>query len=39
MEWNGTILQRKNFACNNAGDKKLIIQFEIQLMNGLKFQG
>ena len=30
---------KKQFDCNNAGDKKLIKQFEIQLMNGLKSQG
>ena len=36
--WNGTAqsYNKKQFDCNNAGDKKLIKQFEIQLMNGLK---
>ena len=36
--WNGTTqsYNKKQFDCNNAGDKKLIKQFEIQLMNGLK---
>ena len=33
-EWDNTILQQKQFDCKNAGDKKLIKQFEIQLMNG-----
>ena len=39
--WNGTTqsYNKKQFNCNNAGDKKLIKQFEIQLMNGLKSQG
>ena len=39
--WNGTTqsYNKKQFDCNNAGDKKLIKQFEIQLMNGLKAQG
>ena len=39
--WNGTTqsYNKKQFDCNNAGDKKLIKQFEIQLMNGLKSQG
>ena len=39
--WNGTAqsYNKKQFNCNNAGDKKLIKQFEIQLMNGLKSQG
>ena len=39
--WNGTAqsYNKKQFDCNNAGDKKLIKQFEIQLMNGLKSQG
>ncbi len=39
--WNGTVqsYNKKQFDCNNAGDKKLIKQFEIQLMNGLKSQG
>ena len=38
--WNGTTqsYNKKQFDCNNAGDKKLIKQFEIQLMNGLKSQ-
>ena len=36
--WNGTAqsYNKKQFDCNNASDKKLIKQFEIQLMNGLK---
>ena len=39
--WNGTTqaYNKKQFDCNNASDKKLIKQFEIQLMNGLKSQG
>ena len=39
--WNGTAqsYSKKQFDCNNAEDKKLIKQFEIQLMNGLKSQG
>ena len=39
--WNGTTqsYNKKQFDCNNAEDKKLIKQFEIQLMNGLKSQG
>ena len=39
--WNGTAqsYNKKQFDCKNAGDKKLIKQFEIQLMNGLKSQG
>ena len=39
--WNGTAqsYNKKQFDCNNAGDKKLIKQFEIQMMNGLKSQG
>ena len=39
--WNGTAqsYNKKQFDCNNAGDKKLIKQFEIQLMNGLKAEG
>ena len=39
--WNGTTqsYNKKQFNCKNAGDKKLIKQFEIQLMNGLKSQG
>ena len=39
--WNGTTqsYNKKQFDCNNAADKKLIKQFEIQLMNGLKSQG
>ena len=36
--WNGTAqsYNKKQFDCNNVGDKKLIKQFEMQLMNGLK---
>ena len=39
--WNGTTqsYNKKEFDCNNAADKKLIKQFEMQLMNGLKSQG
>ena len=39
--WNGTAqsYNKKQFDCNNAGDKKLIKQFELQLINGLKSQG
>ena len=39
--WNGSSqsYNKKQSDCNNAGDKKLIKQFEIQLMNGLKSQG
>ena len=39
--WNGSSqsYNKKQFNCNNAGDEKLIKQFEIQLMNGLKSQG
>ena len=39
--WNGTAqsYNKKQFDCNNAADKKLIKQFEIQMMNGLKSQG
>ena len=39
--WNGTTqsYNNKKFDCNNAADKKLIKQFEMQLMNGLKSQG
>ncbi len=39
--WNGTTqsYNKKQFDCNNAVDKKLIKQFEMQLMNGLKSQG
>ena len=39
--WNGTAesYNKKQFDCNNAGDKKLIKKFEIQLMNGLKSKG
>ena len=39
--WNGTTqsYNKKQFDCNNAADKKLIKQFEIQLMGGLKSQG
>ena len=32
-------LKKKQFDCKNAADKKLIKQFEMQLMNGLKSQG
>ena len=36
--WNGTTqsYNKKQFDCNNAADKKLIKQFEMQLMNGLR---
>ena len=39
--WNGTTqsYNKKQFDCNNAADKKLIKQFEIQLLNGLKSSG
>ena len=39
--WNGTTqsYNKKQFDCKNAADKKLIKQFEMQLMNGLKSQG
>ena len=39
--WNGTTqsYNKKQWDCNNAADKKLIKQFEMQLMNGLKSQG
>ena len=39
--WNGTTqsYNKKQFDCSNAADKKLIKQFEMQLMNGLKSQG
>ena len=39
--WNGTTqsYNKKQFDCKNADDKKLIKQFEMQLMNGLKSQG
>ena len=39
--WNGTTqsYNKKQFDCNNAADKKLIKQFEMQFMNGLKSQG
>ena len=39
--WNGTTqsYNKKQFDCNNEADKKLIKQFEMQLMNGLKSQG
>ena len=39
--WNGTTqsYNKKQFDCNNAADKKLIKQFELQLMNGLKSPG
>ena len=38
---NGTTqsYNKKQFDCNNAADKKLIKQFEMQLINGLKSQG
>ena len=38
--WNGTTqsYNKKQFDCNNAADKKLIKQFELQLINGLKSQ-
>ena len=38
--WNGTTqsYNKKQFDCNNASDKKLIKQFEMQLLNGLKSQ-
>ena len=38
--WNGTTqsYNKKQFDCNNAADKKLIKQFEMQLINGLKSQ-
>ena len=38
--WNGTAqsYSKNQFDCNNAADKKLIKQFEIQMMNGLKSQ-
>ncbi len=36
--WNGSeqSYSKKQFDCNNAADKKLIKQFEIQMINGLK---
>ena len=39
--WNGTAqsYSKKQFDCNNAADKKLIKQFEIQMTSGLKSQG
>ena len=39
--WNGTTqsYNKKQWDCNNAADKKLIKQFEMQMMNGLKSQG
>ena len=39
--WNGTTqsYNKKQFDCKNTADKKLIKQFEMQLMNGLKSQG
>ena len=39
--WNGTTqsYNKKQFDCNNNSDTKLIKQFEIQFMNGLKSQG
>ena len=38
--WSGATqsYNKKQFDCKNAGDKKLIKQFELQLMNGLKSQ-
>ena len=35
--WNGTMqsYNKKQFDCNNAADKKLIKQFEMQLINNL----
>ena len=41
LVWNGTTqsYNKKQFDCKNAADKKLIKQFEMQLMNGLKSQG
>ena len=38
--WSGTTqsYNKKQFDCNNAADKKLIQQFEIQMLNGLKPQ-
>ena len=39
--WSGSTqsYNKKQFDCNNAADKKLIKQFENQMMNGLKSQG
>ena len=39
--WNGTTqsYNKKQFDCRNEADKKLIKQFETQLINGLKSQG
>ena len=39
--WNGTAqsYNKKQFDCNNAADKKLIKQFEMEFMNELKSQG
>ncbi len=39
--WNSTTqsYNKKQFDCNNSADKKLIKQFEIQFINGLKSQG
>ena len=39
--WSGSTqsYNKKQFNCKNAADKKLIKQFEMQLMNGLKSQG
>ena len=39
--WNGTAqsYNKKQFDCKNAADMKLIKQFEIQMINGLKSQG
>jgi len=39
--WNGTAqsYNKKQFDCKNEADKKLIKQFEIQMINALKSQG
>ena len=39
--WNGTAqsYNKKQFDCNKASDRKLIKEFEIKMMNGLKSQG
>ena len=39
--WSGATqsYNKKQFDCNNASDKKLIKQFETQMINGLKSQG
>ena len=39
--WSGATqsYNKKQFDCNNAADKKLIKQFETQMINGLKSQG